>query len=303
LAAVIPWFWALGHSLVVASVQDCPAPALVDAQVREILGLAAEDPLEERATLAREGNGLRVIVRGKDERVIGERLLQAEGTCDELAGAVAVVMAAWISDVHPEYVGTLPENPAPSVTPPLLLTDAVKPAPAPRAERSHHGLLGVALGADLSGATAAPLAALSWRLMARRFGVGLGATATFIAPRTAQLSPGSVRYFRWPLLLGPTLRLPFAVPVLELQAGAALAWLRLEGVDFSPPQAHDDFAGGGFLSLRAAMGAGSFVPFAELSGVAWRSTEAFVRHGSERPSVSLPGFELYGALGATWRAW
>jgi hypothetical protein len=203
--------------------------------------------------------------------------------------------------VHPESVGALPENPAATLA--LPAADVVRPSATPHAGPSRQGLLGIALGADWFSSSPAPLGALSWRFTARRFGLGLGASVTFIAPHTLELSSGAVRYFRWPLLLGPTLRLPLAAPIIELQAGAALGWLHLTGLEFSPSQAHDDFAAGGFVSARASIGAGSFVPFAELSGVGWRSSEAFVRRGSELPSVSLPRLELYGALGASWRAW
>ena len=116
-------FWpvVLGQTLV-TSAQNCPAAAAVDARVREMLGLRTTDALEERATVERDGSSLRVTLRSKDERVLGDRLLRADGSCDELAGVVAVVLATWLSDVHPEYVGSLPE-PAPPVSPAV-------PAPA-----------------------------------------------------------------------------------------------------------------------------------------------------------------------------
>jgi hypothetical protein len=307
LPALLPWSFALGQALLVASLQDCPAPALVDARVREILGLGAEAVLDEHASIEREGAAIRVTFRGKDEQMLGDRVLQADGSCAELAGAVAVVLASWLSDVHPEYVGAMPrvEPALAAPSPPAAIADG--PTPATNADKSpatrRHGLLGVALGADLSRAAPVPLAALSFRYMPAGFGLGAAVSATVIGERNVELSTGSVRYFRWPLLVGPALRVPLGAAKLDLHAGAALGWLHVEGVDFSPPVSHDVFLGGGFLATRVSLGSSSFVPFAELSGVLWRATEAFVRRGPDEPTVSLPSLELYATLGGTWRAW
>src|SRR5262249_16055347 len=49
--------------------------------------------------------------------------------CEDLAQAIAVVLATWISDVHPEYVGALPEPEKP-LAPPATSP----PSPAAAAE-------------------------------------------------------------------------------------------------------------------------------------------------------------------------
>jgi hypothetical protein len=65
----------------------------------------------------------------------------------------------------------------------------------------------------------------------------------------------------------------------------------------------DAALGGGFVSARLTWGSATVAPFAELSGLFWRPTEAFVQRGEREPSVTLPGVEVYAALGASWQAW
>jgi hypothetical protein len=304
-AALFGWSLAVGPSLL-ASSPDCPAAGRVEARVREILGLHDNAAFEERATLEREGGSLRVTLRGQDERVLGDRLLAADGSCSELAGAVAVVLAAWLSDFHPEFVGSLPEGAAPALPPPepiVKARDVTDQAPK-RATRPATGrafALSAALGADVSSKSAAPFASLGARLGPARAGFGGAATASFVAARTLELSAGSVRYFRWPLSLGPTLRVPIAAATLELHVGATVSWLHVEGVGFATSATHDALRGGAFASTRVSFGAERLLPFAELSGLFFGSTEAFVERGPQQPSVSLPSVELLAAVGAAWR--
>jgi hypothetical protein len=303
LTALVFWSFLLSQSGLVVSPQDCPAAATVDARVRDILGLSAEARLDERATIAREGASLRVTVRSSDDRVLGDRLLQADGDCNELAGAVAVVMAAYISDVHPEYLASLPANAAPVPLSPHLNRDAGA-APVPRGVDSlRHFRLGLALGAEFSGAGAVPSGALGAAWLPAHSGFGFAASATINGARQTQLSNGTLRYFRWPLTLGPAFRVPASGVELDLQAGPAVAWLHLEGVDFSPSASKDTFGIGGFAAARVSASSGAFAPFAELKAIGWQHTEAFVRRGPDQPTVSLPSVEFYAALGASWRAW
>jgi hypothetical protein len=88
-----------------------------------------------------------------------------------------------------------------------------------------------------------------------------------------------------------------------VHAGAALAWLHLEGRGFAPPRTDNAFLGGGFVSTRISTASERFAPFAEVTGVLWRSAEAFVQRTTNQTAATLPGLELYVALGASFRAW
>jgi hypothetical protein len=317
------WWLGLAPALWAPSPTDCPEAATVEAKLRETLGFQADAPIEERVSVEHQGEQLRVTARGKDDRLLGERLLPAQGNCEELAGAVAVVLAAWISDEHPEYLAAAPapeappepssEPPTPPMPPPAAPPTAPSAAAAPPRDEApasrkspgvaHRFGVGAALGVELSSDGAVPLGAVGARWMPERWGLGGALTAVVTGSRRVELSNGSVRYFRWPLVLGPAFRFPIGATSLDLQAGAALAWLHLEGIDYSPPQEHDAFSAGGALAARLVFASGLFRPFAELSGVVWGPTEAVVRRGDgNEVSLKLPRVEGYAVFGAAWQA-
>jgi hypothetical protein len=261
-----------------------------------MLGLRASDVLGEQATVERDGASLHVTLRSQDGRVLGERSLPADGSCAELAGVVAVVLAAWLSDVHPEFVGALPAAPPPPPPPP--------PArPARPSPPSHQGRIGLGLGADFSGSKLVPLATLGLDWTPIRGGFGAFVSATISGQHSVTLSSGSVRYFRWPLQLGPLLRVPLAGSALDVKAGPVLAWLYLSGNGFASSSTRSAFVGGGFISTRIAITAQTFEPYAELGGLLFGPSQAFVQRPADQVTATLPSFELYAAVGASLGAW
>ncbi|HVY28892.1 MAG TPA: hypothetical protein VHB79_20185 [Polyangiaceae bacterium] len=329
-ASVLLFRWSLGlaQSLVVAGSAECPAPSAVDARTREILGLSVNQVVAERATVSHEDAALRVTLRAADAHVLGERLLPAEGSCDEQAAAVAVLLAAWLSDVHPEYVGTLPEAPptpvsaapaterapqsaaatpavvAPPAVPSSRDSAAAKVASPPERPTQRRNLeLGVAAGGVLSSASPAPFGSLGVRYLPESTGWGAALSGTFSTPRRTELSPGSVSYFRWPLVVGPALRASLGSTRLDMTAGPAGAWFHLSGVNFQDSRTYDVVVWGGALAARWALPQGRIAPFLEVSGMAFAGARAIVHVGTEERAVELPNLELYASLGASFRAW
>ena len=149
--------------------ETCPASVDVEARVRTILHLKAEQELSESFLVERHEAGLNVELRGADASTIGQRTLPTEGSCDELAQAAAVVLSAWLTDVHPDFAGALPapepkpgpEPPPepkselePPKPPPVTETKAPPPkSPAPVTARAWDFALGI--GADYSASHAA----------------------------------------------------------------------------------------------------------------------------------------------------
>ncbi|HYJ09583.1 MAG TPA: hypothetical protein VEX18_11255, partial [Polyangiaceae bacterium] len=111
-----------------AAGDTCPAAADVQGRVRSILHLAPEQQLSESFLVERHEGGLYVVLKSADSGVIGERTLPLEGSCDELAQAAAVVLSAWLTHVHPDFAGALPE---PEPPPP---PEPEAPPPPPPAE-------------------------------------------------------------------------------------------------------------------------------------------------------------------------
>lgn len=304
--------WPLLITPLVTTDPACPPADAVHARVRTILGLDSVVALAESAEVGRDGTSLRVTLRAADGRTLGDRLVPAEGTCDELAGVAAVILASWLSDVHPEFVSTLPE---PLQAPEREgLPTASAPSPpqdqAPsrsdhsdhRARAQRHFSFGVAVGSSFSSASPAPLAALGVHWLPNKSGLGwsLAATATGAHDRT--LGEGNVRYWRWPLSTGPVLRLALSPLNLDLGAGAALTWLHVRGESFALPETHNSLLGGVYTSLRVSNFTrfGPFAPFVEVTGIGWPSVRPYLSPTDR--AVTLPHFELFLSLGGALAA-
>jgi hypothetical protein len=316
----------------VLSPLDCPAPNEVDARVRKILGVAPDVALPERASVLPDGESLRITLRTADARVLGDRQLPVEGDCDAQAAAVAVLLATWLSDVHPEFVGNLPEAPAPaestesaeSAGPPVpdsppATVEAPVPAPAPAPSSAAHAEtvravrseprweLGFAAGGSLAFKPTAstllvPLGSLGLRYFPRGAGWGAALSANVSVPRREQLSRGSIRYFRCPLVLGPAFRVRAGSTLVDASLGGVAAWLHIAGTNFQSGSTHDVVVFGGAVSGRLALPQGRLAPFLEVTGVAYQAGQAYVTRGATETSVDLPILELFAVLGGSFRA-
>jgi hypothetical protein len=259
-----------------AAGDTCPAAADVQGRVRNILHLAPEQQLSESFLVERHEGGLYVVLKSADSSVIGERTLPLEGSCDELAQAAAVVLSAWLTHVHPDFAGALPEPPPPpepEAPPPTPLaeppqappnrpaaagpSDPVRPAP-PNPWRFDWGL---GAGADFSGGVLAPAALASVGYGPESFGFGLTAQIMLTTAREESLGPGQVHWRRWPLGAGVAFRVSSPGLRWDFSAGPLVAWLNLVGENFVNDYTQDAAAWGGFLSVRAS-GRGRFAPFA-----------------------------------------
>jgi hypothetical protein len=246
--------------------------------VRAILHLEEEQVLTEKSVVQRREAGLFVELRDALGIVIGERLLPKEGSCEELAQAAAVVLSAWLSDVHPDFAPGLPvPEPLPALgeeeqQPPPTASPPSEPPPrdAPlrpielRPARSFRSLpnrrrwqLDAGAGVGVIGGEPSLAGSLgaSW-VPARGWGVRAGVLVD--AVRRAELDPGSVRWRRWPLSVGPTWCLSTDAVELDLTVAPALSWLRVSGADFEPVKTQSDvtwaLAVDARVASRAALG-------------------------------------------------
>jgi hypothetical protein len=257
--------WFAFQSLVQG--ETCPAAVDVEARVRVILHLAPERELSEGFVVERHESGLYVELRSADSTLIGQRTLPTQGSCDELAQAAAVVLSAWLSDVHPDFAGALPEPPPPAEPapepepgpepppPPARKPQRQappQPPPPPTPSTPHGWDFALGVGADLSGAklaVAAPLS-ISYGAVTRGFGASFLAIAT--PPREQPFGPGQISWWRWPFGVGPSFRLTAANLAWELSAGPALGWLRAQGAGYDHNFTKGGTDWGGYLSLRAS---------------------------------------------------
>src|ERR1700690_1464105 len=79
--------------------RDCPGPADVGRRLAEILphaeGQSRGPVAPHRARIERSQRGVHIELLLPNEERIAERDLEADGSCDDLAAALAVVIAAW----------------------------------------------------------------------------------------------------------------------------------------------------------------------------------------------------------------
>lgn len=320
---------ATSPPLEVAADTQCPRGDVLGRELGEILGLSATEHLSEVARLAYADGGLVVTLRDTEGRVLGARTLPLEGDCDELARAAAVVLATWLSDVHPEFVPRLAQRAnatpsAPTVANAAGTTDGAtrtsaangsnagkavarvtRPSGSMRSsgsvhlEREWRLRAGAAVGAAVLSAPVAFAGTLSVAFVPNHGGIGATLRASAVTPRERDVPGGKVRYFRWPLAAGATLRFKAPSVALELDGGGALGWLHVAGRSFSPDHSADDATFGTFAAARALGTGGPIQPFAELAALFWlRSARVYA--DATQPSVALPRGELTLSAGVAF---
>jgi hypothetical protein len=314
----------LGAALRVEGEVNCPAPAQVAADVQQILGLSDEYAPKVHATLTREGAFIRLALLESDGTSLGERLLTADEDCLVLSRTAAVVLAAWLTDQHPEFLLTLPPEAPPAAAsstpsdaggtarqspPPVAPAPATPPSagrrrpetatPAPPRPR-HRLALSAALGSGWASPNFVPGAWLGVSLSPARSGWGAQISVAWLGEHTQHLSRSSVSWSRWPLLVGPYLRVPTRLGILELEAGAALGWLHLKGQHFSRDRGLSTAQVGGYGALRLMPQWGAWQPFLMAAPVLWfNSVNAAATDSSDMRTgtTHLSSFEVLLAAG------
>jgi hypothetical protein len=286
---------------------ECPSPEAVSVELSRILrpptSMSSTSPIQPtsdpsaRAVVSRRELTIQVALRTKDGRLVGEREVTAEGSCEELARAVAVILGAWFTDTHPEYATPLPPAEPPEQPPPRTPEPAAADLPPAAAPVSASGAarapsasprklrwsFGVGAGIELSDAGVVPAFEPSLRL-APEAGVGAMAFALLAFPATYQLGAGEASVFRWPLGVGPLLRLASGPLALDLALGPHLGWLHARGTGFTTRGEADDIALGVFGAVRL-MGRWSFArPFVGLTALGWLSRATLT---SQLPDATL----------------
>ena len=260
--------------VVVTGACQCPAPADVQAQLALLArGSAPEQaPQEQRQALltcSAEGT-VDVVLRHADGARIADRALVAEGSCGDLASAIAVIIEAWEADLDPRVstavslptsstpivrapAAVTPRSPSPEGAPGLANGGSGRAAarPSSRLDLSAAiGLLGAVTGSQISPG----LTALGEVFPAgSRLGLGLALTGTL--PRDASVGSLSnvARWYRITLALGPELRANVGRARLDFQLAAVAAALHVEGVGLPSTSSDTTIQRGAAFNLRGTL--------------------------------------------------
>lgn len=304
----------LGAALHVQSDGACPAPSEVSANARALVELSDESANTIYATLKRDGAWLELELSQRDGSSLGNRRIEASDDCATLARTAAVVLVTWLSNEHPEFLTTLPsEAPAPARVPapapppvtPVVTPHVARPVPAavpPRVAEAprtvavaRRFVLSAAIGGSAASSAFAPAAALGAAYGPVESGWGARLQLAWIGARSEPLAENEVSWTRWPVMLGPYWSFVRGSSRFELEAGAALGWLRLEGRNFSQNFSDSNATFGGYGSLRFVPKVGKLTGFVSVTPLFWfgrstaRATSADTGATTDR---DLPAFEL-----------
>jgi hypothetical protein len=303
------WFSLANPLLAVDGNSTCPTPREVADRVAALLPVEHAAVERDVVQVDNQGSAVRVQLRRPDGRIVGERTLQKRFGCADLAAAAAIVVAAWESDVHPEFLRSLAAPPRPPAVEPV--TVVAPPTAMPPAASSSLGAafdIGIALtGAvapDQGGAGPAlgGLLVASWTPAARGFGARLGAQAS--SERQMRLPSGDVRWRRAALSGGVQYRIALQAGrwLLDLHADALVARVSVHGVGFAISNLSDTGVDPGVgAGVRLLWHAGIVAPWLELAGGGWLRRQVVVEDPT-RASRALPRLEANMAIGVSYCA-
>jgi hypothetical protein len=258
----------------------------------------------DRAVIAEDTDGtLSVSLSRADGRTNSRRRLPPSGSCAEQAETVAVTLAVWEAQIHPEISLRLDRlaaapSPAPAIAPPanadLDLRRASEPAPASSAT--------LAVGAGVVGSWQPGSVAPGGRLDAM-----LGAqgrpwrgrlSVAGLGKHTLSLPPGQADWWRLYFAVGADYALPLSRRwEVALGAAAVLGVATAEGSGYSTDRATRSTDLGAEALLRVDVRVGAVRPWLGLALVTWLRRQTLEVTGVAT-SVVLPRAEPMIALGA-----
>jgi hypothetical protein len=254
----------------VESTVDCPSAAEVEARLPP---LAAPAGAPDRALVGSAGGKLTLTLLRADGSAVVDRQLDAQGSCAELAHALALMIAVWHAQEHAE----LPRPAALAPPPPRTLSLEA---------RTH-------LLASLSGGEVSPGALLSAALWRRRWGLALSVSGTTL--REQPLGRGTAAWTRGALGLGPARRLVTSPVALDLSVEALLGLTLGRGSGYASNDTPTAWTVGGGASLFLSRAWGPFLLSFGTSGALWRAQDLLVDVAGDRRR--LPGAEARAGAG------
>jgi hypothetical protein len=291
-------------ALQVQGAGSCPAPGEVEEKLAPLLPVGFAAGSTDLAAVAEEADRtLSVSLARADGKLVARRRLPRAATCGEQAQTVAVALAVWEAQIHPEIslrLDRLAVAPTPSSTasPQAADGDLViqRAAGTPPSRSLELGLGAAAIGAWQPGSIAPGArldaglgpASAAWR--ARLSVVGL-------ATHAESLSPGEARWWRLYFALGAD----YAVPLgrrweLALGAAGVLGIATVEGASFTADRSTRTTDLGVELLLRVDLRLGAVRPWLGLAVVTWLREQTLEVTGMAA-SLVLPRAEPMLALG------
>jgi hypothetical protein len=277
----------LGLAVVVEGDTTCPDPAQVASHLQPLLADVPAGIPPDRAQLIEAGGTIEITLRTASGRLVATRHLAVQPGCDELAAAIAVMIAAWEGELAG---GTA-----------AISLDAPPPAERPVTRTPLVYELGASLVAAWSGTEATGGGSVELWL-----GPGASAWAGHLSllglsSEQQALPPGTVSWTRPRAAIGGRYRLARDQRVsLDLRADALAAALFLRGGGFSANETAVSFDPGLSAGARLDVSWGRWTGFLEASAVGWLRDQRAAVTGLAQ-AVDLPRAEALLQLGVTAR--
>jgi len=286
----------------------CPRPEQVTARLGELVPQPADAGEEavDRARLTEDGAELVIVLERAGGEVVGTRRFSRTDACEDLAAAVAVSVAVWLSDVHPAY-STAQLAPLPRPAAPVADVQVVALPPPRRADAAWGAGLAFGLGSALdSPAVVADGLATAWLRLGGSSNA-LRAEAEVLSRRELTLQGGKGEYRRWILGLGIERDLTSASRGagggwLRGFATARLAWLDLEGVGFAVNHTTRALDPGASAGLRTLWKRGTWASWVEVALSLWPIGHDAVVDSAAPQAERLPVLDAFLRVGAGWGA-
>ena len=283
----------MGLAVVVEGTTTCPAPAQVEQSLAPLLAEVPAGTQPDHARLVQTGDTIEIALRTASGRLLATGHLPAQPACDDLAAAIAVMIAAWEGELGGSTAAISLDAPAPPEPP--------EPPERRVAESALVYELGAGLvagwgGEGITGGGSLELwlgsAASSWAGHVSLLG---------LSSEHRSLPPGSVSWTRPRGAIGGRYRLGRGQGVaLDLRADAIAAAVVLWGDGFSSNATAVSFDPGLSGGARLDVSSGRWTFFLEASALGWlRGQRAEVTGVAQ--AVDLPRAEVLLQLGVTAR--
>lgn len=229
----------------------CPTPARVSEVLEPLLAEAAPRSEAHRAVLDENHDGIDVELRSELGRLLGRKTFaRVPASCDEMASAIAVTIAAWEAGLASD---------APSI-------DVAVPAPVAPASPTTIAVGGALLGTlDRSGATAGGLGELA--IARQRWSARVAAVVT--TRKRDDLAPGRVAWARDAIVVGARYRLAGDKLNLAATGDVVLGVLVARGEGFTENRTAYSFDPGVAPGLRATLQRGALGVFVDVCDAIW----------------------------------
>jgi hypothetical protein len=301
----------------------CPNPEMVSAELLRI-GLDSSMGVSgDRATLSEGPMGSLVLELTDSTGVqLGARTFPRPFECAEVARAIALTVAIWESDVHPEFTPELAARQRPIPTEPARETFVPKEiapkaplppvgeAPQLRTPLSHEFEVGFGVSV-LQAPTALDLDARGLALgigvigihRPRKWPLGLWLSGNVEEKRTTSLLMGSGEWRRTRATAGVlrSMRTGTSTIAVEGRAGVSVAMLSANGVGFATNYSVNTFDAGMEGALRLELRRVALSPWIDLNVVRWLTSYELLHSNPERGQM-LPHWLIGLTVGFSF-AW